>query len=122
MHQMKVRLDALYEDNLTSLQVVSRLSLALEEAEEMSLRLIGDADPIALDSIRSELREEVFPAVEQGIAAIRSISESSAERALVDHLQASWEPFRAFTDSPEFLAASSGWSRRIGSSNPKSRR
>jgi diguanylate cyclase (GGDEF)-like protein len=108
MHQMKVRLDALYEDNLTSLQVVSRLSLTLEEAEEMSLRLIGDADPIALDGIRSELREEVFPAVEQGIAAIRSISESSKERALVDHLQASWEAFRAFTDSPEFQVASGG--------------
>jgi hypothetical protein len=64
--------------------------------------------PIALDRIRSELREEVFPAVEQGVAAIRSISESSEERALVDHLQASWEAFRAFTDSPEFLVASSG--------------
>jgi diguanylate cyclase (GGDEF)-like protein len=108
MHQMKVRLDALYEDNLTSLQVVSRLSLVLEEAEEMSLRLIGDVDPAALDSTRSELREEVFPAVEQRLDALRSISESSEERALVDHLQASWEAFRAFTDSPEFLAASSG--------------
>ena len=41
MEQMKVRLDALYDDNLTSILVVSRLSLALEEAEEMSLRLIG---------------------------------------------------------------------------------
>ena len=108
MQQMKVRLDALYEDNLTSIQVVSRLSLALEEAEEMSLRLIGDVDPTALDSVRSELREEVFPAVEQRLDALRSISESSEERALVDHLHASWEEFRAFTDSPEFLAASSG--------------
>jgi diguanylate cyclase (GGDEF)-like protein len=108
MQQMKVRLDALYEDNLTSIQAISRLSITLEEAEEMSLRLIGDVDPVSLDSIRTELREEVFPAVEQQIDALRSISEFSEERVLVDHLHASWEEFRAFTDSPEFLAASSG--------------
>src|SRR4026209_1063253 len=108
MQQMKVRLDVLYEDNLTSIQAVSRLSLALEEAKEMSLRLIGDVDPVSIDRVRTELREEVFPAVEQQIGSLRSISESSEERALVDHLHASWEEFRAFTDSPEFLAASDG--------------
>jgi diguanylate cyclase (GGDEF)-like protein len=108
MQQMKDRLDALYEDNLTSLQAVSRLSLDLEEAEEMSLRLIGEVNPATLDSVRAELREEVFPAVEQGIDVLRSISESSEERALVDHLHASWQEFRAFTDSPEFLAAAGG--------------
>jgi diguanylate cyclase (GGDEF)-like protein len=108
MQQMKARLDSLYEDNLTSLQAVSRLSLALEEAEEMSLRLIADVDAESLDSIRSELREEVFPNVHEQLDALRSISESSEERALVDHLHASWEEFRVFTDSPEFLAASSG--------------
>jgi diguanylate cyclase (GGDEF)-like protein len=108
METMKARLDALYEDNLASLQAVSRLSLTLEEADEMSLRLVGEVDPAALESVRSELREEVFPTVEQGLDAVRSISEAPEERALVDHLSASWEAFRVFTDSPEFLAASSG--------------
>jgi diguanylate cyclase (GGDEF)-like protein len=108
MQQMKVRLDALYEDNLTSIQAISRLSLVLEEAEEMSLRLIGDEDPVSLNNVRTELREEVFPTVEQRIDALRSISESSEERALVDHLHRSWQEFRAFTDSPEFVAAASG--------------
>jgi diguanylate cyclase (GGDEF)-like protein len=108
MGDVKARLDSLYEDNLTSGQVVARLSLVLERAEQMSLRLIDEVDPIALDSVRSELREEVFPAVEQQLDAVRSTSESSEELALIDHLRASWKAFRAFTDSPEFLAASSG--------------
>jgi hypothetical protein len=108
MGDVKARLDSLYEDNLTSGQAVARLSLVLERAEQMSLRLIDEVDPIALDSVRSELREEVFPAVEQQLDAVRSTSESSEELALIDHLRASWGEFRAFTDSPEFLAASSG--------------
>ena len=61
MQQMKARLDVLYEDNLTSIQAISRLSLTLEEAEEMSLRLIGDVDPVSLDNVRTELRRGGVP-------------------------------------------------------------
>ena len=40
---MKERLDAVYDD-LTSTQAIGSLSVALEEAEEMSLRLVNEVD------------------------------------------------------------------------------
>ncbi len=108
MDSMKARLDSLYEDNLRSIQLVARLSLRLEEAEEMSLRLIDEVDPVALERVRAELREEVFPAVDQQLVSLRSISESVEERAIVRELFLAWQEFRAFADSQGFRAATSG--------------
>ena len=108
MASMKARLDSLYGDNIRSIQIVARLSLRLEEAEEMSLRLIDEVDPAALERVRAELREEVFPAVEQQLVSLRSISESVEERAVIGELYLTWREFRAFTDSSAFIEATSG--------------
>jgi hypothetical protein len=42
MAEMKARLDAVYEDNLTSTRAIGSLSVALQQAEQLSLRLIAD--------------------------------------------------------------------------------
>jgi hypothetical protein len=44
MVEMKERVDADYEDNLTSTQAIGSLSVALEDAEEISLCLVGEVD------------------------------------------------------------------------------
>ena len=44
MVAMKEQLDAVYGDNLTSTRAIGSLAVALEEAEELSLRLVGEPD------------------------------------------------------------------------------
>jgi hypothetical protein len=44
MVEKKERLDAVYDDNLASTHAIGSLSVALEEAEEMSLRLVEQVD------------------------------------------------------------------------------
>jgi hypothetical protein len=56
MVEMKERLDAVYDDNLASTQAIGSLSVALEEAEEMSLRLVQQVDRATFVGLDSELR------------------------------------------------------------------
>jgi len=48
MVEMKEQLDAVYEDNLASARAIGSLSVALEEAEQLSLRLVGEPDRATL--------------------------------------------------------------------------
>lgn len=110
MVEMKARLDAVYEDNLTSTRAIGSLSVALEEAEELSLRLIGDEDPASIVRLRSELREDLFREIARGLDEVRLVSGPSSSRdgLVARSLETAWREFVAFADSREFLAATGG--------------
>lgn len=110
MVEMKARLDAVYEDNLTSTRAIGSLSVALQQAEQLSLRLIGDVDQGSLARLRSELREDLFPEIARGLDDVRLVSGPSSSRdgLVARSLETAWREFVAFADSREFLAASGG--------------
>ena len=123
MQQMKARLDVLYEDNLTSIQAISRLSLTLEEAEEMSLRLIGDVDPVSLESVRTELRRggvprrgagDRLPAIDLGVVRRTGPASTTCTR----HGRSSGHSRTHPSSWPPRVDVS----RTIGSSSPRPRR
>ena len=110
MVEMKERLDAVYEDNLASTRAIGSLAVALEEAEELSLRLVGEPDRATLVGLEAELREEVFPEVAARLNDVRVLSgpESSEDGVVARSLQAGWGEFTAFANSRAFLAATKG--------------
>ena len=106
MVEMKARLDDVYEDNLTSARAIGSLSVALQQAEELSLRLIGDVDQDSIVRLRSELREDLFPEIARHLDEVRLVSgPSSSEDGLVARsLDTAWREFVAFADSRGFLS------------------
>jgi hypothetical protein len=109
MVEMKERLDAVYDD-LTSTQAIGSLSVALEEAEEMSLRLVNEVDRATIVGLDSELRQEVFPEVARRLNDVRVLSgpDSSENGVVARSLEAGWGEFVAFANSRAFLAATKG--------------
>jgi HAMP domain-containing protein len=107
---MKERLDAVYDDNLASTQAIGSLSVALEEAEEMSLRLVNEVDHATIVELDSELREGVFTEVAARLNDVRAVSgpDSTQDGIVARSLEASWGEFVAFADSRAFLAATKG--------------
>jgi hypothetical protein len=107
---MKERLDAVYHDNLASTQAIGSLSVALEEAEEMSLRLVQQVDLGAVVDLDSELRQEVFPEVAARLNDVRVLSgpESSPDGIVARSLAAGWGEFVTLANSRAFLAATKG--------------
>ena len=107
---MKERLDAVYDDNLMSTQAIGSLSVALEEAEEMSLRLVNEVDRATIVGLDSELRQEVFPEVARRLNDVRVLSgpDSSEDGVVARSLEAGWGEFVAFANSRAFLAATRG--------------
>jgi diguanylate cyclase (GGDEF)-like protein len=107
---MKERLDAVYDDNLMSTQAIGSLSVALEEAEEMSLRLVNEVDRATIVGLDSELRLEVFPEVARRLNDVRVLSgpDSSEDGVVARSLEAGWGEFVAFANSRAFLAATRG--------------
>jgi methyl-accepting chemotaxis protein len=110
MVEMKERLDTVYEDNLASTRAIGSLSVALEEAEELSLRLVGEADHATLVGLDAELREDVFPEVAARLNDVRVLSgpESSPDGVVARSLQAGWGEFVTLANSRAFLAATKG--------------
>jgi len=110
MVEMKARLDDVYEDNLTSARAIGSLSVALQQAEELSLRLIGDVDQDSIVRLRSELREDLFPEIARRLDDVRLVSgpSSSQDGLVARSLETAWREFVAFADSREFLAATGG--------------
>jgi diguanylate cyclase (GGDEF)-like protein len=111
MHTMKGRFDSVYQDSVASIELVAHLSVAVEDAEQLSLRLIDETDLGDIADIRSDLHDQVFPDVDRGLAGLRSVG-TSASIPFNTHLdrqaEAAWREFVAFTNTPEFIAASSG--------------
>ena len=109
MVEMKERLDAVYDD-LTSTQAIGSLSVALEEAEEMSLRLVNEVDRATIVGLDSELRQEVFPEVARRLNDVRVLSgpDPSENGVVARSLEAGWGEFVAFANSRAFLAATKG--------------
>jgi len=107
---MKERLDTVYDDNLMSTQAIGSLSVALEEAEEMSLRLVDEVDRASIVGLDSELRQEVFPEVALRLNEVRVLSgpDSSEDGVVARSLEAGWGEFVAFANSRAFLAATRG--------------
>jgi hypothetical protein len=99
-----------YEDNLTSTRAIGSLSVALQQAEELSLRLIGDVDPASIARLRSELREDLFPEIARRLDDVRLVSGPSSSRdgLVARSLETAWREFVAFADSRGFLAATGG--------------
>lgn len=58
---MKERLDTVYDDNLASTHAIGSLSVALEEAEEMSLRLVNEVDRVTIVGLDSECDRRCSP-------------------------------------------------------------
>ena len=110
MVEMKARLDDVYEDNLTSTRAIGSLSVALQQAEELSLRLIGDVDPASIARLRSELREDLFPEIARRLDDVRLVSGPSSSRdgLVARSLETAWREFVAFADTRGFLAATGG--------------
>jgi hypothetical protein len=109
MVEMKEQLDAVYEDNLASTRAIGSLAVALEEAEELSLRLVGEPDRATLVGLEAELREEVFPEVAARLTTCASCRPRVVEDGVVARsLQAGWGEFTAFANSRAFLAATKG--------------
>jgi len=110
MVEMKARLDDVYEDNLTSTRAIGSLSVALQQAEELSLGLIGDVDPASIARLRSELREDLFPEIARRLDDVRLVSGPSSSRdgLVARSLETAWREFAAFADSRGFLAATGG--------------
>lgn len=110
MVEMKERLDAVYDDNLTSTQAIGSLSVALEEAEEMSLRLVNEVDRATIAELDSELRLEVFTEVGARLNDVRVLSgpDSSEDGVVARSLEAGWGEFVAFANSRAFLDATTG--------------
>jgi diguanylate cyclase (GGDEF)-like protein len=106
MGSVKAQLDSVYKDDLATAVVVGRITTEMEKAKEVSLRLITAVDPGLIASLRSELRETVFPEVERRLVELPA--DTPEEHALHGDLQSAWRKFLAYTDSPEFLAASGG--------------
>jgi len=90
MVEMKERLDAVYDDNLASTHAIGSLSVALEEAEEMSLRLVSEVDRATIVNLDSELRLEVFPEVARRLNDVRVLSgpDSSEDGVVARSLEA----------------------------------
>lgn len=107
---MKERLDAVYDDNLASTQAIGSLSVALEDAEEMSLRLVNEVDHATIVELDSELREGVFIEVAARLSDVRAVSgpDSTQDGIVARSLEAGWGEFVAFADSRAFLAATRG--------------
>ena len=110
MVEMKERLDAVYEDNLASTRAIGSLLVALEEADELSLRLVGELDHATLVGLDAELREDVFPEVAARLNVVRALSgpESSPDAVVVRSLEAGWGEFVTLANSRAFLAATKG--------------
>ena len=110
MVEMKERLDDVYEDNLASTRAIGSLSVALEEAEELSLRLVGEPDRATLVGLDARLREDVFPEVADRLNDVRVLSgpESSPEGEVARSLQAGWGEFVTLANSRAFIAAAEG--------------
>lgn len=107
---IKARLDAVHDDSLATSRLVGRLSTSIEEAEELSLRLVAETDPNQIARIRIELSATVIPRVERGIAELRlaaSDLSQPGDLALVERLDVAWHDFSTFTHSTRFLEASS---------------
>ena len=110
MVEMKERLDAVYDDNLSSTHAIGSLSVALEEAEQMSLRLVSELDRATIVGLDSELRLEVFPEVARRLNDVRVLSgpDSSEDGVVARSLEAGWGEFVAFANSRPFLDATRG--------------
>src|SRR4029453_5994189 len=111
MTEMKERLDDVYEDNLASTGAIGLLSVALDEAEELSLRLVGEEpDHATLVGLDARLREDVFPEVADRLNDVRVLSgpESSPGGVVARSLQADWREFGPLATSRAFLAATEG--------------
>ncbi|HEU4831094.1 MAG TPA: diguanylate cyclase [Actinomycetota bacterium] len=110
MTEMKERLDDVYEDNLASTRAIGLLSVALEEAEELSLRLVDEPDHATLVGLDARLREDVFPEVADRLNDVRVLSgpESSPGGVVARSLLADWSQFVTLANSRAFLAATEG--------------
>lgn len=92
MVEMKEQLDAVYEDNLASARAIGSLSVALDEAEQLSLRLVGEHDRATLVGLDAKLGEDVFPEVAARLNEVRVLSgpESSQDGVVARSLAAGW--------------------------------
>ena len=110
MLDMKERLRAIYEDNLTSTRAIGSLSVALEEAEQRSLRLVAEPNRATLAGLDATLREVVLPEVAARLneVVVASGPESSPDGVVARSLQASWNEFVTLANSRAFLEATKG--------------
>jgi diguanylate cyclase (GGDEF)-like protein len=110
MLDMKERLGAIYEDNLTSTRAIGSLSVALEEAEQRSLRLVAEPNRTTLAGLDATLREVVLPEVAARLNEVVVVSgpESSPDGVVARSLQASWSQFVTLANSRAFLEATKG--------------
>ena len=110
MLDMKERLRAIYEDNLTSTRAIGSLSVALEEAEQRSLRLVAEPNRATLAGLDATLREVVLPEVAARLneVVVASGPESSPDGVVARSLQASWGEFVTLANSRAFLEATKG--------------
>ena len=110
MLDMKERLRAIYEDNLTSTRAIGSLSVALEEAEQRSLRLVAEPNRATLAGLDATLREVVLPEVAARLneVVVASGPESSPDGVVARSLQASWDEFVTLANSRAFLEATKG--------------
>ena len=110
MLDMKERLGAIYEDNLTSTRAIGSLSVALEEAEQRSLRLVAEPNRATLVGLDATLREVVLPEVAARLneVVVESGPESSPDGVVARSIQASWGEFVTLANSRAFLEATKG--------------
>ena len=110
MLDMKERLEGVYEDNLASTRAIGSLSVALEEAEQRSLRLVAEPNRATLAGLDATLRQVVFPEVAAHLNEVLVVSgpESSPDGLVAGGLQAAWGEFVTLANSRAFLEATKG--------------
>jgi diguanylate cyclase (GGDEF)-like protein len=111
--RMQAEADGMYEDNVLIIHQTSQIEARVSEAGRTTLQMIPVTRAERLAELRAKLYDRLVPQVDEQVAELRQHArqdhaEDSKEWQLTGRLVGDWRRFKAFLQSPEFVATAQG--------------